>query len=109
MTRVEFTKATKLAAFRRALGRCEGCGGLLMPGRFQYDHRNPNEFSGDASLENCQVLCVGCHGGKTATRDIPAIAKSNRLRFRAAGIRPDRTIRAWRKFDGSPVFKSRQR
>jgi len=97
MTRVEFTKATKLAAFRRALGRCEGCGGLLVPGKFHYDHRNPSVFSGDASLENCSCLCVGCHGAKTTKQDIPTIAKSNRLRFRAAGIRPDRTIRAWRK------------
>jgi 5-methylcytosine-specific restriction endonuclease McrA len=109
MTRVEFTKATKLAAFRRALGRCEGCGGLLVPGKFHYDHRNPSVFSGDASLENCSCLCVGCHGAKTTKQDIPTIAKSNRLRFRAAGIRPDRTIRAWRKFDGTPVYKSRER
>ena len=109
MTRVEFTKATKLAAFRRALGRCEGCGGLLVPGKFHYDHRNPSVFSGDASLENCSCMCVGCHGAKTTKQDIPTIAKSNRLRFRAAGIRPDRTIRAWRKFDGTPVYKSRER
>ena len=107
--RVEFSKRTKLAAFRRARGRCESCGGLLMPGRFAYDHRNPSEFSGDASLENCQCLCVGCHGAKTAKQDIPAIAKSTRVALRAAGIKPDRTIRAWRRFDGTPVYKSRER
>ena len=28
---------------------------------------------------------------------------------RSAGEKPDRTIRAWRRFDGSPVFKPRQR
>ena len=84
MSRVEFTKATKLAAWRRCKGRCESCGGLLMPGKFHYDHRNPSEFSGDASLENCQCLCVGCHGTKTSRQDIPAIAKSNRLRYRAS-------------------------
>jgi 5-methylcytosine-specific restriction endonuclease McrA len=89
--------------------RCEGCGGLLVPGKFAYDHRNPSEFSGDASLENCQCLCVGCHGAKTVKRDIPAIAKSNRIRTRHAGIRKDRKIRAWRKFDGSPVIKPRER
>jgi 5-methylcytosine-specific restriction endonuclease McrA len=109
MSRVEFDKKTKLAAFRRAMGRCEGCSGLLTFGKFQYDHRNPSEFSGDASLENCQVLCLGCHGAKTALKDAPAIAKSNRVSYRAAGIRPDRTIRAWRGFDGRIITKPRQR
>jgi len=109
MSRAEFSKQTKLAAFRRAMGRCEGCGGLLMPGRFQYDHRSPAAFAGDGGLENCQVLCVGCHNTKTFKRDIPAIAKSTRIAYRAAGVRPDRTIRAWRRFDGTPVYKPRQR
>ena len=106
--RAEFDKKTKLAAFRRAMGRCEGCSGLLTFGKFHYDHRNPSEFSGDASLENCQVLCLGCHGAKTAF-DVAAIAKSNRIAYRAAGLRPDRTIRAWRKFNGDPVIKPRRR
>ena len=111
MNRVVFTKATKLAAWRRSRGRCEGCGGLLVPGKFAYDHRNPSEFSGDNSLENCACLCVGCHGTKTSKQDIPAIAKSNRIAYRAAGIKPDRTIRAWRKLDRdrTPVFKPRER
>lgn len=106
--REEFTKQTKLAAFRRALGRCEGCGGLLMPGKFHYDHRNPAAFAGSGGLENCQVLCIGCHGPKTA-KDVAAIAKSNRIAYRAAGVKPDRTIRAWRRFDGTPVIAPRRR
>lgn len=108
MSRAEFSKQVKLAAFRRALGRCEGCSGLLTFGKFHYDHRNPSEFSGDAGLENCQVLCIGCHAPKTA-RDQRAIAKSNRIAYRAAGVKPDRSIRAWRKFDGTPVIAPRRR
>lgn len=110
MPRAEFSKKTKVAAWQRADGHCERCGAILVIGKFAFDHINPSEFSGDtgASLENCQCLCAGCHGAKTA-KDIPAIAKSNRIRARAAGIKPDRTIRAWRKFDGSPVFKPRER
>jgi 5-methylcytosine-specific restriction protein A len=111
MPRAEFSKTTKVAAFRRANGVCEteGCTALLMPGKFAFDHRNPSEFSGDNSLENCQCLCLAHHVEKTAKQDIPAIAKSNRIRARTAGIKPDRTIRAWRKFDGTPVFKPRER
>ena len=107
--RAEFSKATKLAAYRRAMGRCEGCGGLLVAGKFAYDHRNPSEFSGDASLENCQCLCVGCHGAKTVKRDIPAIAKSNRVRATAAGLRRERKITAWRNFAGEIIRKPGKR
>ena len=106
--RAEFDKKTKLAAFRRAMGRCEGCGGLLTFGKFHYDHRNPDALGGGAALENCQVLCLGCHGPKTA-KDVAAIAKSNRVAYRAAGVKPDRTIRAWRRFDGTPVIAPRRR
>jgi 5-methylcytosine-specific restriction endonuclease McrA len=109
MSRSEFSKATKLAAFRRAMGRCEGCSGLLVFGKFAYDHRNPAAFAGDGGLENCQVLCIGCHNTKTVKRDIPAIAKSNRIAYRAAGVKPDRTIRTWRRFDGTPVIAPRRR
>jgi len=109
--RAEFSKNTKLAAYQRANGVCEaeGCTALLMPGKFHYDHINPSEFSGDASLENCQCLCLAHHAEKTGKRDIPAISKSNRLRLRAAGIRRERKILAWRNFAGEIVRKPRIR
>ena len=107
--RAEFSKATKLAAYRRASGRCERCSGLLSPGKFHYDHRNPAAFAGSDHLENCQVLCISCHASKTAKHDIPAIAKSNRIRAREAGIRPERHIRAWRNFAGEIVRKPARR
>ena len=103
--RQEFGKAVKLAAYERAGGACEKCGtpfGGKLP---QYDHVNPAAFGGSNSLENCMCLCAGCHGTKTARRDMPAIAKSNRIRARAAGIKPDRTIRAWRGFDNRIIRK----
>ena len=107
--RAEFSKATKLAAYRRAMGRCERCSGLLTPGKFHYDHRNPVAFAGSDHLENCQVLCLGCHNHKTGKQDIPAIAKSNRIRAREAGIRKDRHIRAWRNFAGEIIRKPARR
>ena len=108
--RVEFTKATKLAAWKRSLGRCEQCGCLLAGKVPHYDHINPETFSHDAELSNCQVLCVECHDHKTNGTDKPAIAKSNRIRARHAGIKPDPTIRAWRSFAGDPRYaKPRER
>jgi 5-methylcytosine-specific restriction protein A len=85
--RDEFSKKTKLEAFTRCGGKCEACGSILKPGGFDYDHDTPAAFGGAAVVENCRVLCKPCHGGKTFGRDIPAIAKSNRVRARNAGIK----------------------
>ena len=84
--REEFSRKTKLEAFERAQGKCEACGCLLR-GRFDYDHDKPAAFNGRATVGNCRVLCVGCHSRKTFGRDIPAIAKSNRIRAKEAGIK----------------------
>jgi 5-methylcytosine-specific restriction endonuclease McrA len=85
--REEFSKKTKLDAFRRSDGKCEECASILRPGRFEYDHDKPAAFGGGAFISNCRVLCSGCHSRKTFGRDIPAIAKSNRVRARQAGIK----------------------
>jgi 5-methylcytosine-specific restriction endonuclease McrA len=108
--RVEFSKATKRAAFDRAQGKCERCGALLM-GKFhyQFDHDKPCAFNGDGTLENCRVLCRGCHDIKTTREDRPAIAKSNRIRDEAAHIRRTRSITAWRNFAGEIVRKPKER
>jgi len=84
--RIEFSKRTKLEAWRRCGGQCEICTTKLMQGDIHYDHINPVEMSSDASLDNCQVLCRACHKAKTQG-DIRDIAKSNRLRNKAAGIK----------------------
>lgn len=107
--RQEFSKKTRAEAFLRANGRCEGCGCLLRPGRIHYDHDKPDAFGGKSVIENCRALCVECHARKTGEVDIPAIAKSNRRRARAAGIRKRRTITSWRRFDGTIVRAPRDR
>lgn len=85
--RQEFSKAVKLAAWKRCHGICEGCTAFLYVGKYDYDHIKPAAFGGEATVDNCQVLCVACHGRKTGQHDVPAIAKSNRVRKRHLGIR----------------------
>lgn len=87
MTRREFTRTTKLAAFERAGGCCEQCGRKIVAERPEYDHRIPCEMGGDNSLDNCQVLCPWCHAEKTHKEDAPARAKSRRVRARHVGAR----------------------
>jgi 5-methylcytosine-specific restriction protein A len=62
----------------RAGGRCEDCGGLLKPGKYQYDHIKPRGFGGDNSLQNCLVRCVRCHLKKTMDDDMPAMRSADR-------------------------------
>src|SRR5262245_18390844 len=102
--RQEFSAKTKLAALECSNGMCELCDAKLRPGRWQCDHIIPCGLGGDNSLDNAQTICAGCHADKTGRRDVPAIAWAKRICRRAIGIRKRRTIRAWRRFDGSPVY-----
>jgi 5-methylcytosine-specific restriction protein A len=85
--REEFSRGIKGEAWARCGGRCEACGSIIKPGQAEYDHDKPAAFGGRGVGENCRVLCRSCHGSKTYGRDIPAIAKSNRIRARNAGIK----------------------
>lgn len=111
MSRTEFSAKTKAKAFLRANGVCEGerCAARLTYGKFHYDHDLACELGGDNSLDNCRVLCVVCHKQKTKQDDMPKIAKGRRIRQAERGIKKPRTIRAWRKFNGDPVYAGRGR
>lgn len=91
-----FTARTKIAAFDRCGGKREQCSAPLRPEKFHYDHRIPDQLGGDPTLENCQVLCVACHGAKTAKQDMPAIAKAKRREASHLGAvaPPSRPIRS---------------
>lgn len=93
--RQEFTKATKLAAFGRAQGRCELCTARLFPGNTEYHHRKECAFEGGATLENCAAICRTCHSSITGKR-AAVIAKSNRVRNRHIGIRKPSQFQAAR-------------
>jgi 5-methylcytosine-specific restriction protein A len=86
--RREFTAKTKLAAWQRSGGKCEECGRKVGAGlKFEYDHTIPCEIDGTNDLDNCRVLCVGCHAIKTGTVDIPRAAKNRRIAADNAGVK----------------------
>jgi len=107
--RREFTKQVKLAAWRRSGGRCETCTSKLFPGNTHFDHLIPDGLGGEPTLDNCRAVCRSCHGVKTAKEDVPAIAKAKRRELSRIGVKKPRSIRAWRKFNGTPVYASRER
>ena len=109
--RLEFSKAIKLQAWRRARGRCEGedCpnGGELYGRRPEYDHKKPATMGGDNSLANCVVYCAECHRKKTLIEDMPSIWKSNRVIEKRAGVRRKGRFIPYRLFDGTQIWKRR--
>ena len=90
--RREFSRGTKLEAYEKAGGKCQICG-VELRGIAHYDHRIPDAIGGANTVENCSVVCKACHGVKTATQDVPTIAKSKRVRMRHAGIKKPSTFR----------------
>lgn len=112
MMRRNFTTQTRLDAFRRAGGRCEGrldggarCNAVLVPGRWRCDHIIPDAMGGEPTLENAQCLCPLCDGRKTP-RDVTEIARAKRREARAVGAdMPKRGFRGWRRFNGDRVWR----
>lgn len=86
--RAEFSKKVKLAAWERSGGICE-CGCMLkIIGIPEYDHFPiPASLGGPATLENCRVLMRKHHRQITAEKDVPAIAKSQRIFEKSANVR----------------------
>lgn len=107
--RREFSKQVRRDAFARAKGCCEGtlasgqpCGGRLGLGKYHYDHIIPDGNGGEPTLANCAVLCIACHRHKTTTEDVPAIAKTKRIRDKHIGIRTTRPKIQSRGFAKAP-------
>ena len=83
----EFTDLTKAKAFARANGKCEICGFILKKNNRHYDHIKPVEMGGKSDLDNCRLLCIPCHQGKTAEEDTPVITRNNKQMKTNAGFK----------------------
>lgn len=84
MSRREFPASVRVAAVKRTTGadgvaRCErrGCGGVLVPGRWQLDHLIPDSLGGEPTLVNSQCLCELCWKDKNP-KDTTDAAKAKR-------------------------------
>ena len=99
----------KIRVFDRAGGKCAECTlpivGKLRPA---YDHIEALINGGKHAESNLQLLCVPCHAVKTKT-DVAEKSITARVRAKHLGLKKPRTIRSWRRFDGSIVHASRDR
>lgn len=92
MTRHNFTKATRKAAYLRSGGLCEARGSVygLKPetrcsvplnGKYDVDHWPiPATDEGSDTLSNAVCCCKQCHRWKTSHYDVPMQAKGRRIR-----------------------------
>jgi 5-methylcytosine-specific restriction endonuclease McrA len=106
------TKAQKAAAWNAVNGLCWWCGKPVAPDGLdvRWDHELPRGLTGDDSTENLSPLHVRCHDAKTngKTGDIARVAKAKRQeKLTGPKIRKRSGFNAWRKFDGTPVYRKR--
>jgi len=99
----------KLRVFLRYDGVCQcGCNLKIIGQRWQCDHKVALINGGSHSESNLQPLLVEHHKNKTRD-DIAEKSRTYKKRKSNYGVKKPRTIRAWRRFNGEPVFATRQR
>jgi len=94
--------------FLRFDGICQECGVKIRAKRWICDHRIALINGGSNRENNLGPIHEACDKTKTAS-DVAIKSKTARVRLKHLGIKPDRTIRAWRKFDGTAVYASKTR
>jgi len=117
--RVEFSAATKRAAWALSGGNCQRCRRPFFSrgDKHHYDHIIPTWISGRNDLKNCWVLCVPCHKIKTK-EDQALIARARRSIKKKLGLKKRRgpPIRSRgfdktksKRFDGRVVPRKRRK
>ena len=95
--------------FIRDGGVCHLSGRKIRPGeKWELEHKVALCNGGQNRESNLAPALVLPHREKTK-QDRRVKAKTDKVRKRHLGIKKKRSIRAWRKFDGSPVYASRER
>lgn len=119
--RSEFSKPTKREALKRSGGLCEAVGQLYglpfgqrcnapLSRGVEFDHFPIAATEPDCTgIDNCVACCPSCHRWKTSHYDVPAQAKSKRVRDAHFGVTkkngfPTNRTGAWkRKMNGEIV------
>ena len=97
--RRQLSTRARLNLFLAHKGRCASCTLPIPPGKgWDIDHIIPLALGGSDTTDNMQILCRPCHGTKTIKRDVPAIAKVERIRAKHLGAaRSRRAMEGGRK------------
>jgi hypothetical protein len=100
----------KVRVFARYDGYCHWTGKKIMPGDVWDADHIIALINGGLNIESnlAPILRGKAHAEKTA-RDVAIKSKTARMRKRHLGLKKPRTIRSWRKMDGTPVYAGRDR
>lgn len=99
----------RLRVFERHNGICYLSGRKIGAGdKWQLEHPLAIINGGENRESNLAPALVEPHKFKTA-EDVKQKAKNDRVRKKHLGIKKQRTIRAWRKFNGEIVHAERDR
>jgi 5-methylcytosine-specific restriction protein A len=99
----------RLRVFEKHKGICHLSGRKIMAGdKWQLEHPLAIINGGENRETNMAPALVEPHKVKTA-EDMKQKAKNDRVRKRHLGIKKPRTIRSWRKFNGTAVHAERER
>jgi 5-methylcytosine-specific restriction endonuclease McrA len=103
LKRRSFTAREVASVFIKYDGRCASCAEKVKLGEYAVDHIQALDHLGAHTLDNWQLLCVGCHKLKTA-KDVKASAKGRRIR-QEVGTGPKKAIPS-RPFGRMPESRS---
>lgn len=100
-TRTEFPQSVRKKAFARCclgcsvegvanvpgIPQCEGCGNVLRPGGFIYEHDQADGLGGEPTDANCKVHCDLCKKTKDKA-DNAVMRKADRVLKKSFGLMP---------------------
>jgi 5-methylcytosine-specific restriction protein A len=111
VARKRWSSTARLRIFLANDGRCHVCGQKISVGEgWDLDHRIALALGGDDEEHNlAPAHRKGCHAGKTAKEDVPAIAKAKRRQIAHVGASaPKRPIQS-RGFAKAPPQRNASR
>lgn len=99
----------RLRIWERHGGKCHITGLKIQYGQaWDLEHVIPLSHGGQHRESNLAPALKEPHKAKTKN-DVRLKAKIDRIRKREAGIKKDRTITGWRRFNGQPRYAGRER
>lgn len=99
----------RVRVFLRFNGICQECETKITTKRWVCDHRVAIINGGANRERNLGPIHEACDKKIKTPRDMKIKAKIYRIQKRNLGVTKPRTIRAWRRFDGTPVYAGRAR
>lgn len=108
--RKTLSRLARIRIFDNHKGICCLCGCNLYHNAKPWivEHIKPLWLGGTDDESNMAPACQECAVEKTCA-EAPVKAKTDRQRAKHLRIKKPRTIRAWRRFNGDPVYAGKER